>query len=63
MQWCRGTSMHIRAQTPPDFGTHPSADICLSAGIKEATNIYHIKTHYFTSHQRLVTPAESAHCS
>lgn len=26
----------------------------LAAGIKEAINIYHIKTHYYTSHQRLV---------
>lgn len=24
------------------------------AGIQEAISIYHIKTHYFTSHQRLV---------
>lgn len=25
-------------------------------GIKEATNMNHIKTHYFTSHQKLVSP-------
>lgn len=43
---------------------HRSFDCCcvrldllqplLATGIKEATNINHIKTHYFTSHPRLV---------